>query len=128
MCPVVDNPNICKICAVIHFLYARNVSAVEMHHELCMVYNQNVTSDGTVRQWRRMFKDGQTNVHDEKQSGQPSAASASCSKCCPKKNVKDGASQLQNFCVNFHKCYTLLSMGLSQFCTTWVLKMLMGVQ
>jgi hypothetical protein len=25
------------------------------------VHGQNVTSDGTVRQWRRMFKDGQVN-------------------------------------------------------------------
>jgi transposase len=29
-------------------------------------------SEGTVRQWFKMFKDGQTNVHDEEQSGRPS--------------------------------------------------------
>jgi hypothetical protein len=29
-------------------------------------------TEGTVRQWCRMFKDGWTNVHDEKQCGQPS--------------------------------------------------------
>jgi hypothetical protein len=28
-------------------------------------------SEGTVRQWCRMFKDGRTNVHDEEQSGLP---------------------------------------------------------
>jgi hypothetical protein len=36
------------------------------------VYGQNVMSEGTVRQWCRMFKDGQTNVHDEERSGWPS--------------------------------------------------------
>jgi hypothetical protein len=39
------------------------------------VYGQNVMSEGTVRQWCRMFKDGQTNVHDEERSGLPSVVS-----------------------------------------------------
>jgi hypothetical protein len=39
---------------------------VEIHLELCTaVYSQNVMSQGTVRQWRRMFKDGRTDLHDE---------------------------------------------------------------
>jgi hypothetical protein len=57
MCPAIDNPAICEICALIHFLHAKNMSAVEIHCELCVVYSQNVTSEGTVRQWCRMFKD-----------------------------------------------------------------------
>jgi hypothetical protein len=39
------------------------------------VYGQNVMSEGTVRQWCRMFNDEETNVHNEEQSGQ----SAICS-------------------------------------------------
>jgi hypothetical protein len=39
------------------------------------VYGQNVTSEGTVRQWCRMFKDGRINVHDEGRSGGPSVVS-----------------------------------------------------
>jgi hypothetical protein len=39
-----------------------------------MDYGQNM-SKGTVRQQCRMFKDGRTNVHDEKQCGQPSVVS-----------------------------------------------------
>jgi hypothetical protein len=35
------------------------------------VYGQNVMSEVTVRQWCRMFKDGRTDVHDEKRSGPP---------------------------------------------------------
>jgi hypothetical protein len=57
MCPVIDNPARCKIRPVIHFLHAKNMSAAEIHHELCAVDSQNVTSEGTVRQWFRIFKD-----------------------------------------------------------------------
>jgi hypothetical protein len=61
MCPVIDNPASCKIHAVIHFLQAKNMSAAEIHLELCAVYGQNVTSEGTLKQWCRMFKDRQVN-------------------------------------------------------------------
>jgi hypothetical protein len=33
--------------AVGHFLQAKNMSVVEIHHELCAVYSQNVMSDIT---------------------------------------------------------------------------------
>jgi hypothetical protein len=62
---VIDNPASCEIHTVIRFLYDENMTAVEIHHELCLVYGQNVMSEGTVRQWCRMFEDRRTNVHDE---------------------------------------------------------------
>jgi hypothetical protein len=31
------NPASCKIRAVIHFLHAKNISAAEIHPELCIV-------------------------------------------------------------------------------------------
>jgi hypothetical protein len=43
------------------------MSTADIRQKLCAVYNQNGMNDGTVRQWCRMFKDGQTNIHDEKQ-------------------------------------------------------------
>jgi hypothetical protein len=47
---MIDNPASCEICAVICFLHAKNMSEVEIHHELCVaVYGQNVMSEGTVR-------------------------------------------------------------------------------
>jgi hypothetical protein len=55
----IDNPASCEIGAVIRFLHAKNISAEEIHRELCGVYGQNVMSEGTVRQWCRMFKDWQ---------------------------------------------------------------------
>jgi hypothetical protein len=55
-----------KFELLIQFLHAKNMSAAEMHRELCVaVYGQNVMSEGTVRQWCRILKDGQTDVYDE---------------------------------------------------------------
>jgi hypothetical protein len=49
MCPAIDNSVSCEICTLIRFLHAKNVSAVEIHRELCEVCGQNVMSEGTVR-------------------------------------------------------------------------------
>jgi hypothetical protein len=71
MCPVINNPTSCNIRAVICFLHTKIMCAAEIH-ELCAIYGQNVMSEGTegtVRQWCRMFKDGRTNVHNEERSG-----------------------------------------------------------
>jgi hypothetical protein len=58
---------------VICFLHAKNNSVAEIYYELCLaVYGQNVMSEGTAKQWCRMLKDWQTNVHDEVQSSWPS--------------------------------------------------------
>jgi hypothetical protein len=66
MCSAIDNPASCEINAHICFLHTKNMSAVDIHHELCMaVYGRNVVSEGTVRQWCRMLKDGRKNCHDE---------------------------------------------------------------
>jgi hypothetical protein len=51
------------------------MNAVEIHCELCVVYDQNVKCEGTIRHWCRMFKDGQTDVHNEERSGRPSVVS-----------------------------------------------------
>jgi hypothetical protein len=51
MCPAIDNPTSCKICAVIRFLHTASMSVVEIYLELCAVYGQNVMSEGTIRQW-----------------------------------------------------------------------------
>jgi arsenate reductase-like glutaredoxin family protein len=81
MCPVIDNSSSCKIRTVIHFLHAKNMS------EFCMVYSQNVMSEGTVRQWCRMFKDGRRNVHNEEQSGLPSVVSDDLVQSVDQKNL-----------------------------------------
>jgi hypothetical protein len=75
MCPTIDNPTNCEIRDIICFLRAKSMNAAEIHRELCAVYGQQVMSEGTLRQWCRMVKDGRTNVHDEERSGRPSVVS-----------------------------------------------------
>jgi hypothetical protein len=50
MCHPTDmsNPTSCKICTVICFLHAKNMSAVEIHCVLHVVYCQNVMSEETL--------------------------------------------------------------------------------
>jgi hypothetical protein len=44
---VTDNPARCKIHVIICFVHAKNMSAAEIHSELCVVYSQYVKSEGT---------------------------------------------------------------------------------
>jgi hypothetical protein len=41
MCPAIDNPASCEICAGINNFRAKNRSAMEIHRELCAVCGQN---------------------------------------------------------------------------------------
>jgi hypothetical protein len=68
MCPASDNPASCEIRAVVRFLYAKSISAAEIRSELCGVYCQSAMTEGTARQWCRVFKNGRTDVHDEERS------------------------------------------------------------
>jgi hypothetical protein len=68
MCPAIVNPANCEIRAVIHFLHIKNMSAAEIHRQLCAVCGQNVMSEGTLRQLCRMFKDERTNVQQTKRT------------------------------------------------------------
>jgi hypothetical protein len=62
MCSAIDNPASCESRAVIRFLHTKHMTAAEIHLELCAaVYGQIVMSEGTLRQWCRMFKDGRAN-------------------------------------------------------------------
>jgi hypothetical protein len=56
--------------AVVHFLHTKNMSADEIQHDLCVVYDQNVITEGTEKKKRsRVFKTGRTNVDVEEGSG-----------------------------------------------------------
>jgi hypothetical protein len=48
MCPTIGNPANCGIHAVIYFLHAKSINTAEIHNELCVIYDQNVMSEGTV--------------------------------------------------------------------------------
>jgi hypothetical protein len=112
MCPMIDNPTRCEICAIIRFLHTTNVSATEIHCELCAVYGKNVMSEGTVLQWCRIFKHERKNVHDGERSGRPSVVSDDLVQNVDPKILKYGPSKFQNFRVNFHKCSSETSVDL----------------
>jgi hypothetical protein len=101
------------------------MSAVEIHHELCVIYDQTVMNEGTVRQWRRTFKDGRTNVHDEEQSGRPSVVSDD-----PVQSVDKKICERWRFTISYlsHEFPQISSRpGYHKFCARWVLKMLTSV-
>jgi hypothetical protein len=75
MCLAIDNSTSCEIGSAVHFLHSKNMNVAEINELCSTIYGQNVISEGTVRQWCRMFEDGQTDVHDEEQSGQPTICS-----------------------------------------------------
>jgi len=41
----------CEIWSVIHFLNARNVLPIEIHHQICQVYGDSAMNDGMGRKW-----------------------------------------------------------------------------
>jgi hypothetical protein len=88
------------------------MNAAQIHCELYMVvHGQNVISKRTARQWFKMIKDAQTNVHDDSEVvGRPSVIVQSVAQ----NFVKDGFSQFQKFLHEFPQPYALFSMGLSQ--------------
>jgi hypothetical protein len=133
MCPVIDNPTSCEIRAVIHFLQAKNMSAMEIHHELWVVYGQNVMSEGTVIQWCRMFKNGHTNVHDEDWSGQPSVVSDDLVESVDQKICEIRRLTISELLCGFPELpyillYKIIIVRLcyQKFCARWVPKMLTG--
>jgi hypothetical protein len=108
ICPAIDNYTSCEICAVICFLHVKNMSAAEVHCELCMAYGQNVITERTVRQWCRMFKKWANKCSRWRAMWSAICSDWwACSDCWPKYLWK-------NFYVNFHKFLTLFSMRLSQ--------------
>jgi transposase len=89
------------------------MSAAEIRRELCAIYGQNVMSEGTVRQWCSMLKDGQINIHDEERSGRQSV-------------VSDDLVQIvdQNICERRHFTISELSCGFPQISRTDLYKRL----
>jgi hypothetical protein len=62
MCPAIDSPASCEARAVSVFIHAKNVSAEKILCELgAAVYGRNVMSEGTVKQWCAVLKDGRAN-------------------------------------------------------------------
>jgi hypothetical protein len=129
---VIDNPVSCEIRAVIHFLHAKNMSAAEIHRALCVIYGQNVMSEGAVRQWCGMFKDGRRNIHHEEPSGRLSVVSDDLVQTVDQKNCEKWRFTISEFLCEFPQisCTVLyriimVRLGYHMFCAKRVPKMLM---
>ncbi|GBM52926.1 Histone-lysine N-methyltransferase SETMAR [Araneus ventricosus] len=130
MCAAIENPAKCELRGVIRFLWAKKLSAADIHRELCAVYGPNILSEGVVRQWVRFFKNGRTNIHDESRSERPSVVSADLIK------ENETIRLLRNFTISqlsehlpnisrtvLYETVTGKS-GYRKFCARWVPKML----
>ncbi|GBM73958.1 hypothetical protein AVEN_29620-1 [Araneus ventricosus] len=129
MCAAIENPAKCGVLGVIRFLWAKILSAADIHRELCAVYG--VMSEGVVRQWVRFFKDRRTNIHDESQSGRPSVVNADLIK-----EIDEKIRLLRNFTIfqlsehlpNLSRTvlYETVTgkLGYRKFCARWVPKMI----
>ncbi|GBN64935.1 hypothetical protein AVEN_23301-1 [Araneus ventricosus] len=84
----IDAPAKCELRSVIRFLQAEGNSAAEIHRRMSRVYSENFKSDGVVRERRRKFKNGLTDVHDEEGQGR---------KFCRNKSSTSFPQLLQHF-------------------------------
>ena len=68
----ISNPADCEVRGVIRFLQAENVRPSETYRRLVAVYGEHVMNAASVQKRRRMFRNGQADVHDAERSGRPS--------------------------------------------------------
>jgi hypothetical protein len=91
------------------------------------VHGPNVMTEGTVRQWCRMIKDGRTNVHDEEGCGRPSVVSDDLVQSVDQKICERRRFTITEFSCEFpHISRTVLyyintdRLGYHKFCARWV--------
>jgi hypothetical protein len=84
-------------------------------------------SEGTVRQWCRMFEDGQTNVHDEERSCWPSVVSDDLVQSFDQNICERWRFTISELSCEFpHISHTVLyqtmtnRLGYHKFCARWV--------
>ncbi|GBM04738.1 hypothetical protein AVEN_20185-1 [Araneus ventricosus] len=72
MFKIIETPAPCEVRSVVRFLSARNLSAADIHRQICEVYGATAMCEGKVCKWVREFKAGCDNVHEYSRSGRPS--------------------------------------------------------
>jgi hypothetical protein len=119
--------------ALLSVFFTLKTCATEIHCELCAVCGHNVMDKGTVRQWCRIFENGQTNDHDEERSGRPSVwmmilfellTKKDCERLCF--TISELSCEFpQMSCTVLYKIITV-RLGYHKFCTRRIPKMLTG--
>jgi hypothetical protein len=104
------------------------MSAIEIHRKLCAVYGHNVMSEGTVKQWCRMLKDGRKNFYDEERSGQPSVVSDNLVQSERRRfTISEVSCELPQISHTLLYEITTVRVGYHKFCSRWVPKMFTAV-
>ena len=131
MCAAIENPASCEVRSVIRFLLVENHRPIEIHRQLCKVYGNNVMSEGGVRQWCVMFKNGRTNVHDEERSGRPTIVTDELVAKIKEKIRENCRFTITEFSLEFPQISRSLlheivteKLGYHKFCARWVPKLL----
>lgn len=131
MFKTIERPADCEIRSVIRFLTARNVSAADIHRQICEVYGSNAMSDSKVRKWVRSFKDGRDNVHDEPRSGRPSVMTNDLVRAVDEKIHEDRRFTISTLSLKFPQIsrsvlYNIVTEKLQfrKLCSRWVPKLL----
>jgi len=126
-----ENPASCEVLSVIRFLLVENHKPIEIHRQLCKMYGNKVMSEGGVRQWCIIFKNGRTNVHDGKQSGRPTSVTDELVAKINEKINENRRFTITEFSLEFplisrsllHDIVTK-KLGYHKFCARWVPKLL----
>jgi hypothetical protein len=123
MCPTIGNLASCATRALSAFFTLKT-----RVREFCAICGQNLMSEGTVRQWYKMFTDGRTNIHDEERSGLPSVVSDDLvqnidQKICERRRftVSEPSCEFPQISRTvLHEIITIRS-GYQKFCVAWIL-------
>ena len=131
MCAAIENPASCEVRLVIRFLLVENHKPIEIHWKLCKVFGNEVMSEGGVRQWCIMFKNGRTNFHDEERSGRPTIVTDELGAKINEKIHENRRFTITEFSLEFPQISRSLlheivteKLGYHKFCARWVPKLL----
>lgn len=121
------------IHTIICFLKAKNETPPNIHQQLWRVYGANTMSIKKVQKWKRLFKEGRENIHNEERSGWPSDVvnknSTTAVQAIVKADVrvtidKNLLKRGNEHCIDVSKgsVYTIMhnELGYSKICPWWV--------
>lgn len=127
----VANPAKCEIRAVIRFLQAKGNKPAEIYRQICDIYGPHAMSDGQVRQWCRLFREGRENIHDEVRCGPPTVITDRLvdevnAKIRENRRLTISELSLQFPNVSRSVIYEIVTekLGYKKLCARWVPKML----
>ncbi|GBN74643.1 hypothetical protein AVEN_168165-1 [Araneus ventricosus] len=107
MFKAIDRSGSCEIRAVIKFLNGRNFQPCEIYGQISETYRENVTSEGMVGKWVRMFNEGSENVSEEVRSGRPSVITAELVSCIDEKVRSNRRFTMSDLSMNFQTFHDL---------------------